>query len=133
MSTTDTTRSLADISILYVEDDLLTLRSIGRMMGRRVREVRLAANGLEALEAFADHPADIVVTDIEMPGLGGLGLIEKLRHEHDFRNPIVVLTAYKSDQYQSDLADLHLYKPINTQELFASIEALVPKIQCRHS
>jgi DNA-binding NtrC family response regulator len=52
-----------------------------------------AADGNEALAKLADSPVDVIITDLNMPGLDGFGLLERLRDNGD-TTPTIVLTAY---------------------------------------
>ena len=52
-----------------------------------------ASDGNEALEALSRNPADVILTDLNMPGLEGFGFLEKLREMGDMP-PTIVLTAY---------------------------------------
>ena len=52
-----------------------------------------AADGNEALEKLTDFPADVILTDLNMPGLDGFGFLQRLRDSGDMP-PTIVLTAY---------------------------------------
>ena len=54
---------------------------------------RTASDGQEALVILSEFPADVIVTDLNMPGLDGFGLLQKLRDSGDMP-PAIVLTAY---------------------------------------
>lgn len=79
--------------ILTVDDSpslRMVLREALTGAGHRVAE---AEDGLAALEWLASNRAELVLTDITMPRLDGLGLIEQLRRREDMRDiPILVLT-----------------------------------------
>ncbi|MBB5022362.1 response regulator [Desulfurispira natronophila] len=121
--------NLKQASILYVEDDPVTLKTVGRMMSRRAREVYLASNGHEGLQLVQSGEAlpDIVVTDVEMPVMNGLEMVRRLREECRYTNPVIILTAYRDDEHRSSLANTHLYKPVNAAKLFAAMEELYQK------
>jgi chemotaxis protein histidine kinase CheA/CheY-like chemotaxis protein len=81
---------------VLVVDDSPTLRALHRSVlenaGYRVAE---AEDGGEALAALQKEPADVVVTDIQMPGMDGLTLIRRLREATAWRRlPIVVVSQY---------------------------------------
>jgi len=114
--------------ILVAEDDefsRLALVSILKKQGYRVLE---AANGKEALElVLKDKPA-LAVLDIEMPEMGGLSLIERLR-ELGIAMPVLVLSgrAELSDRVHGLRigADDYLAKPYEREELVARVQALL--------
>jgi len=104
--------------ILIVEDTpniRLLLSTILRQLGHRVME---AQNGLEALEYLKTHPPDIIMTDINMPGMDGLELITAIRRSRS-RIPIVVVSAYNQEVEQAlkSGANHHLIKPFARQQL----------------
>ena len=61
---------------------------------------------------------DMVITDIEMPVMNGLEMIEEVRRIYGPETPVIVVTAYQDEEHFSDLADAYIYKPIESQELF---------------
>jgi CheY-like chemotaxis protein len=94
-------------------------------------EVRLAADGVEALERLAKEPMDLVVTDIMMPRMDGLALTRQLRAEPRFRRlPIVVVTSLdKEEERRQGLeagADAYITKAAFDQgHLLTVIEGLL--------
>ncbi|NBE56032.1 response regulator transcription factor, partial [Streptomyces boluensis] len=90
--------------------------------------VRGAADGLAALAAVADWEPDVLVLDVMMPGLDGLGVCRRLRALGD-RTPVLVLTALGSVSERVDGldagADDYLVKPFALDELVARIRALL--------
>src|SRR5262249_13596074 len=81
-----------------------------------------AANGLEALQAIADHQPDVVFLDVEMPGLTAFELLVQLRHP-----PLVVFaTAYDKyavEAFETDALD-YLLKPIQPARLAKAIDRM---------
>ena len=86
-------------SILVV-DDALTVRELQRsILERHGFEVRLAGDGVEALALLAERPADLVLTDVEMPRMDGFALTEAIRAQPNLANvPIVVLTSRADEE-----------------------------------
>jgi len=89
-------------------------------------EVVQAADGVEALEYARAHPADLVLTDINMPRMDGLALIKELRMLPAYKTvPMLVLTT-ESGQDRKQLGKANgatgwLVKPFNNQQLIAAI------------
>jgi two-component system, chemotaxis family, sensor kinase CheA len=80
-------------------DDTAVVRELERSIleGAGYR-VRTAADGRQALAALADAPADLVVTDVDMPGGDGLQLTRSIRAEAAWAGlPVVVVTSKSAD------------------------------------
>lgn len=81
--------------IMFVDDDLVT----GRVMKRNCDNANYACsvfqNAKDCLDAFQTHGADIVITDLRMPGMNGFELLSELR-EIDQDVPVLVMTGYSS-------------------------------------
>jgi two-component system chemotaxis sensor kinase CheA len=91
--------SLRRGSILVV-DDALTVRELQRsILERAGYEVRTADDGVDALARLAEHPSDLVLTDVEMPRMDGFALVEAIRAQPSLSTiPVVVLTSRASDE-----------------------------------
>jgi diguanylate cyclase (GGDEF)-like protein len=122
MNTLDTgmtlNRAHAPAQLLLVDDDPLLRRMAARTLGHAGFEVVEAGDGEEALLRFAEHPADLVLLDLEMPGLGGHVVCERIRAMPlGARVPILILTG-RNDTESIELAYQHgatdfITKPIN--------------------
>ncbi|MFN0137634.1 MAG: response regulator, partial [Phycisphaerae bacterium] len=75
-----------------VEDDPHILRVICFWLKRQGHEIIEARNGLAGFEQFEKHTPEILVTDLNMPGMTGLELIEKLKPRPDYPRGVIVLT-----------------------------------------
>ncbi len=86
-----------------------------------------AGNALEALDLHKARPADVVITDLLMPGMGGNELIQRL-HRSDPGLPIVVVTGHTTFGEDRDVvaegASMVLKKPIVLSELTDSLKEL---------
>ncbi len=81
-------------SILIVDDDSRIRTSLAEALEDGTTNVRTAEHAEAALSLLADSPADVVLTDVRMPGIGGLELLNLLRE----RNPdtaVILMTAYQ--------------------------------------
>ncbi|MEX0585391.1 MAG: response regulator, partial [Pirellulales bacterium] len=84
--------------ILVVDDSLIDLRVAGRLMEQQAGwTVRYARNGREAIERCDDYLPDLIVTDMQMPEMNGLQLVEWVRTEMPLI-PVVLMTAAGSEQ-----------------------------------
>ncbi|AXH08935.1 hypothetical protein CP960_12840 [Malaciobacter halophilus] len=120
-----TKQTFKDITLLYVEDDEMTLEEISYFLKRYVKKLLIAKNGVEGLELFKNHKVDIVITDIQMPKLNGLNMVEKML-EINPSVPVVITTAHSESTNLTKAIELgidkYLLKPINMQEILAIIK-----------
>jgi len=67
------------LTVLVVDDDKITTAILKNMLDRYADHVILASNGEEGLERFREYRPEIVLSDINMPKMGGLEMVEKIR------------------------------------------------------
>jgi two-component system, NtrC family, response regulator HydG len=80
------------IRVLVVDDEPSARTALKDLLKSEGYEVDLAADGVAALERLADLPPDIVITDLDMPRMGGLALLKELR-ERNKDLPVIVVTS----------------------------------------
>jgi two-component system response regulator MprA len=112
--------------ILVVEDDTRLAATLERVLTAEGHQVELAGDGLEALRRAREQPFDLVVLDVMLPGLDGVGVCRRLRATG--KVPILLLTALGgTDERVRGLdagADDYLVKPFAYEELLARVRAL---------
>jgi len=91
-----------------------------------------AATGEEALNLLKNQKPDIILMDIQLPGIDGLTLIKQIKADAVTKEiPIIAVTAYamKGDEQKilETGCDAYVSKPINTQELPLIIEKYIKK------
>jgi CheY-like chemotaxis protein len=79
--------------ILVVDDEPSARSGLEKLLRQEGFAVDVAEDGTTALGIFAEHPADVVVTDLKMPGMDGVELCGKLR-DQDGQLPVIVVTAF---------------------------------------
>ena len=108
--------------ILVVDDEPVTNRLLSLMLQRINHSVITANNGIEALSYLDKTHIDRMITDINMPDMNGLTLLEELRADQRHKNmPVIVLTAI-GQEHMSQLAvqkgaTNFLTRPISSWEL----------------
>ncbi|MGM0623876.1 MAG: response regulator transcription factor, partial [Campylobacterota bacterium] len=90
--------TLKQMHLLYVEDDKDIQKPLSDMFQRKCKTLTVASDGQEGLQAYKEHSPDIIVTDIKMPKLDGLGMISKIRQE-DEEIPIVITSAFTETSF----------------------------------
>jgi CheY-like chemotaxis protein len=114
--------------ILVAEDDPHILRLISMWLTRNGHEVVEARHGLAARDAIEAEPVDVLVSDVNMPGLDGLGLIEAVWPSGRVRRGVIVLTnRWDHGDIRDRLAEQGvqvLPKPFSPARLLELVEAL---------
>ena len=127
------------ISILVVDDEEIVLKSCTRIFTLAGYEVDTAGNGREALRKIGSHTYDLVLTDMVMPELDGMGLLREIVDSHP-ELVVIMFTGYSSvntavDAMKSGAAD-YIPKPFTPDELLTKIQIIIdervmPKIVMR--
>lgn len=120
------------MKFLLVEDDKLMAQFLVKGLRQEGFVVEHVANGLDGLALARENAFDALIIDIMLPGLDGLGLIDRLRAE-GVNTPVLVLSAKASvdDRVRGLMAggDDYLVKPFAFAELVARIQSLVRRAQ----
>lgn len=117
-------------SILIV-DDSPTMRQLLKMMLIKyiLCDISEAADGLEAFKKIRQGQFDLVVTDINMPRMHGLALVQKVREEAGLETPMIIVTtkgAEKDRDLGMDLgANAYITKPVNGIRLAEAVKSLM--------
>ncbi len=111
--------------ILIVDDKEMMRDSVATMLSRKGHSVTVAASAPVALEKIAQRPFDALITDLQMPDMDGLALLEQVRR-HDEQLPIVFMTAYGT--VETAVAAMkqgafdYLTKPFSGDALLVAVE-----------
>lgn len=115
--------------ILLVEDNRGIAEMVGEFLERRGFSVDYASDGVTGLHLAVTNSYDVVVLDLMLPGMDGLDVCRKLRHDAKKATPVLMLTA--RDTLDDKLvgldagADDYLVKPFEIRELEARVRALI--------
>jgi PAS domain S-box-containing protein len=114
------------LRLLVVDDSQDSARSLARVLKLWGYEVRVAHDGLEAIEAASAQAFDVILLDIGLPGINGYEVAERLRDQFGSARPVLVaLTGYGQAEdlarSQSVGFDDHLVKPVNLERLRAML------------
>ncbi len=121
--------------ILVIDDDPAVTSLLKRGLSYEGFAVETAGSGAEGLAIARERPADLVILDVMMPGLGGFEVLQRLRAA-DERLPILLLTAKDApaDQVQGlgSGADDYIIKPFTFEVLLARVHALLRRQRLEH-
>jgi len=114
--------------VLVVDDDADTLSMLEFLLRYFGFDVAAAGSGAQALDLLSSRPADVVLTDMSMPGIDGVELTRRLREDPRFRQiPIIVLSALPLlPETLQGRVDAFLQKPVDLERLLAAIRQVRP-------
>ncbi len=112
-------------SILIIDDDDSLRRVMEFSLAESGYRVQTAASGEDGLRLFEKDSYDAVITDITMPGMNGMEVLAKIRHQ-DARLPVVIITAYGTIESAVEAmkqgAFDYITKPFNRDELRLTLD-----------
>ncbi len=122
--------------ILVIDDDPAVTSLLKRGLSYEGFAVDTATSGIEGLTIARNHPSDLVILDVMMPGLSGFEVLQRLRAA-DEHLPVLMLTAKDApaDQVQGleAGADDYVIKPFTFEVLLARVRSLLRRQQLEHS
>jgi DNA-binding NarL/FixJ family response regulator len=117
------------IKVLIVDDHPLIQSGLSKLLelDNTIQIIGVAASGEQALRLVREQQPDVILMDIHMPGMGGLGATRRMHQLHSHIK-ILVLTAYEQDPFPNQLlqagAQGYLTKGCNAEELVRAIHAV---------
>lgn len=120
---------LRKLRIILVEDDLF-LRQVHSQLLRKITQADIltAEHGEQALNLLNSHPADLLISDIQMPAMNGLELIKQIRCGNSLASPalpIIVVSTFSNPEVLAACMELEingfLAKPITEENTLESI------------
>lgn len=123
-----------DVSVLVVDDSLSSRNHVSNLLKRRNFKVYSVADGTKALALLNEHSEiKIVITDQDMPGMGGLELVQKIRKNHT-QNELIIIglsdskRSFESARFIKNGADDFLRKPFCQEEFYCRIMQCIEKL-----
>lgn len=122
-------------TILIADDEALERRGVELLLKRHFPQVRIVAdiaNGLQLLEAGQRLSPDLIIADIEMPGMTGLEALNRLA-EAGCEARLIIMTAYGSYQYAKEALALRVFayleKPARREKIVQTVEGALKEIE----
>lgn len=122
--------NFAGLRVLLIDDDLDTRDLFTFILRAEAAEVAEAGSAQEALVAVKEFAPDVILSDLHMPDADGFTLIRQIRNLLDGQKavPIIAVTAFAGEEARlyalSAGFQEHLTKPVNPEDLVATIAAL---------
>lgn len=129
-------KTLKNLTILYVEDEETIIEKYAYFLSECCQTLHLARDGEEAYKLYKEHKPQLVVMDLQIPKLNGMGLAKKIRDEND-EVQLIALTAYSDREILLDIVDLsfssYLIKPVGRGDLMKALLKVAKKIDKGHN
>lgn len=122
--------------VLVVDDDRLSRQQLVKVLSNHFENIVTAENGLLALGKALEQPPDLILSDVQMPGMDGWQLLRIVRSRSKLANvPFIFLTSLKGDRerlrgYQLGV-DEYLPKPVDPNELMARVRGVLTRHQSK--
>jgi len=125
-------KSTKELKVLYVEDSKDSRDVVLEFLNVFFDHIVVGKDGVDGLKKYNESIYDIVITDINMPKMNGLDMIEKIR-EQDSSVPILILSAYNEAEYFLKSikcgVDGYLLKPLDLEQIVFTFTKIVEKIE----
>lgn len=121
---------LKNLSILLVEDNAINTMIATELLKRKEINIDTAANGIEAIQKASKNTYDIILMDIQMPGMDGVTATKHLRQDLELVTPIIAMTANVLEEdkkiYIESGFNGHVGKPITPAEFYQILTEFSP-------
>ncbi|MEM7106840.1 MAG: ATP-binding protein [Bacteroidota bacterium] len=115
-------------SVLVVDDNVINLQLASEILSQAGAKVQTAISGFEALRICSTEEFEVIIMDIQMPGMDGLLTTEKLRSEMGVTSPILAMTAYtRGEKLDRHGLQDYIAKPIDPVNLIKTVERWLDK------
>ena len=116
--------------ILIVEDNALNVKLFCDLLAAHGHEARPVIDSRQALDSAREFQPDLVITDIQLPHVSGLELIQLIRDDKNLKAvPIMAVTAYAAaadeERIRTAGANAYVSKPISVKKFVAVVEELL--------
>ncbi len=116
--------------ILYIEDNPHHIEIVRRIVDREGYELVTAVNGLQGLEMAAVEQPDIIIADVNLPGINGVEVAQRIKDTPELAHiPVLALTTNTMhgdrEQYLQSYFDGYIAKPIIRHELLTTLRRLL--------
>ena len=117
-----------DIHVLIVDDEEELAKTIAERLEIRGIKCKTVSESDKALDLIKSQPPDVVVLDLMMPGIGGLGILKQIK-SLDINVPVILLTGYGSKDMTIEGMNLgafdYVLKPCNLDDLITKIQEAI--------
>lgn len=119
-------------SILVVEDNLMNMELVAYLLKSNGMEVTQAFDGVEALEMLKKRSFDLILLDIQLPGMDGMEILKNIKENPILRHlSVVALTAHAMQGDEAKFIDAgcigYISKPIDVSSFIGTVQSFISK------
>ena len=122
------------MKVLLVEDEDVLREAVAGILEVKAYDYLAVSDGQYAWEALPTYQPDLIITDIKMPRMTGLELLEKVQNSEFATIPAIVMSAYALKEYMTQAETLNVFayltKPFSLIEMVNTIESIFDKSLC---
>ena len=111
-------------SLLVVDDEPAVLKVTQKLLERRGYQVVACQSAEEALAWLGREIFDVVLSDVQMPGMGGIGLLRAV-HEQDADLPVILVTGNPSSETEAAAHELHAFQYLTKPVAYVELDEVV--------
>ncbi len=123
------------IRIAIIDDEPLVLRNLQRKIGKSGFQVETFQNPRKAIDRMEIAPFDIILTDLHMPGMDGMQVLEKVKEKYP-RTEVIIITGYASIKNAVEAvkrgAFYYIEKPFTPEQVLLIINRAIDKVRLVH-
>jgi len=118
---------IKDLSVLFVDDETIVLDIVKEFLPMLFKNAYYAKDGVEGLSKYIKYKPDIIITDLSMPKLDGISMLEKIKLINNGVKVICVSghNEINNINYCTSLGCSYIIKPISTNLLFKALEKVL--------
>ncbi len=122
-----------DKTVLVVEDNDITMRLFHDVLEARGYNVLQAQDGTEGWHIAREHRPDLILMDIQLPGISGLEVTKRLKADETLKSiPVIAITAFATDGHEEKIrgggCDAYIVKPISIPSFLQTVERLANRV-----
>jgi len=115
--------------VMIVEDESITLTSLTQILDSYFENIYYAHDGDDGLEMYYREKPDIIFTDIVMPKMNGIEMLQQIRSCNDHTPLIIVFSAFDTTVSEKDLDDIGVYRKMVKPFKLNELEKLLDEIK----
>lgn len=129
MTKTEIKKVIKNFDVLFVDDEEFVLNTMKETLPILFKSANFADNGLDAIKMCKDCNIDFVITDISMPKMNGITMVQNIKEFLDDIK-VIFVSGHNESEYIDVIRELQsslIVKPINSTDLYKALEEVIQK------